>query len=801
MTSIEKKIASNYWRNKIKDLPMVNDQSLQLSETSRLEIAKEELAYFKKLTNENSIAEFTILLSIFNILIQRYFNPNHAVLLSGMKQAEKALLYKLIPIKDNTFKEYLNQLKQEVQANYKHSDFNPLAFKDPLENYATFGFSYNAKNQFQKSTLPFTLAIQKKDQRLIVSIFYDEKFAENYVAHHFLENFKNYLLKLKSFLNEKLNQLPIVSTVEKNQLLESFNRTTTTDRKDETLIDLFEKQVINTPEAIALEYKGGLLTYKELNEQANQLAAYLANHHQIVQNDFVGIKLARSEKLLLAILGVLKLEATYVPLDVNYPAERISYIEKDSNCKCCIDEEVYRRFAKSKAEYSKVNRLMDRKAERIAYIIYTSGTTGNPKGVMISHQNAVAMVYWAWETYNSANFEVTYAATSHCFDLSIYEMFYTLSIGKRLKILNSSLEIGAALPKDRKVLLNLVPSSIRNILENGHSLENVSIINLAGEPFPVDIAKKLLLVVPEVRNLYGPSEDTTYSTCYRLSAQKNYDAIPIGKPITNTRAYVLDEELQLVPLGVVGKLYLSGAGIAQGYLNRPKLTAEKFIENPFVQGERMYDTGDLAKWMLDGNLAFLGRKDHQVKLRGYRIELGEIENAVLSYSDHISEVVVAIKSYKEKPALVAYYVENISIDRSNLRSFLAAQLPAYMIPEYFIRVEKIPLTPNGKVDKNSLPQIDTASLVKRDYVAPLDAIEKALVDIWEQVLDVSPIGVNDHFFDLGGHSLMITQIINAVYKKLQKSLSYKAFFKNPTIKDLRNALEKRIFHPILKALN
>ncbi|MBL7729203.1 MAG: AMP-binding protein, partial [Dinghuibacter sp.] len=378
-----------------------------------------------------------------------------------------------------------------------------------------------------------------------------------------------------------------------------------------------------------------------------------------------------------------------------------------------------------------------------------------------------------------------YAATSYCFDLSVFELFYPLSVGRKIRILNSSLDIGMALAQETaQVLINTVPSAMRHLLDGGYDLERVRVINLAGEPFPVDIAERLLQEKDvEVRNLYGPSEDTTYSTIYQLERNKRYTGIPIGKPISNTRAYILDEGLQLLPPGVIGKLYLSGDGLASGYLNREELTREKFIDNPYEAGSRMYDTGDLARWLPDGNIEYLGRKDQQVKIRGYRIELGEIEHALLQYPGGIKQAVVDAKELKGEKVMVAYYVAEGEIDKETLRAYLQEQLPAYMVPGYYVALAALPLSPNGKTDRKQLPGISGEEVVRREYVAPVSETEIQLVAIWQEVLGVEKVGITDDFFELGGHSLLLTKLSGAYQQTFKVTLNMQLLFTSTCIKE------------------
>ncbi len=407
---------------------------------------------------------------------------------------------------------------------------------------------------------------------------------------------------------------------------------------------------------------------------------------------------------------------------------------------------------------------------------------------MIEHKNAVELIHWSKTEYDLNKFDLVYAVTSYCFDLSVYEFFFTLSTGKTLRILKNALEIGTYAESDKKILLNTVPSVVRKLLTDKVSLENIKIINLAGEILSPDIINQLPIASIEVRNLYGPSEDTTYSTCYRVES-KNEKSISIGRPLSNTKIWILNEFLAPVPVGILGNIYISGNGLARGYLNKPELTAEKFITNPFLPGEKMYDTGDLGYWSPDGNIEFAKRKDDQVKVRGFRIELGEIETAIVAYSDLINDVVVLVQEDKEEKVIVAYYVANGEIEKSVIRDYLQSKLPEYMIPNYFVALEAFPLTPNGKLNKKAFPGISEEDIIHKQYVRPKNEIEQQLVEIWQEVLGVNKVGVTDDFFQLGGHSLKAMELLSIIHKKFDLTIKLDALFTTPTIENLAITIE------------
>lgn len=420
-------------------------------------------------------------------------------------------------------------------------------------------------------------------------------------------------------------------------------------------------------------------------------------------------------------------------------------------------------------------------ADHLAYVIYTSGSTGKPKGVMIEHRSVVEFLFWCKDEFCSSNFDLVYAGTSICFDLSIFELFFPLSVGKPIRLLQNGLEIGKYLQNDSCVMVNTVPSIVGYLLEENVDLSNVSVLNMAGEPIPSKILKELDVENTEVRNLYGPSEDTTYSTSYKIDKERH---MLIGKPISNTNIYIVSKENELNPVGVPGEICISGSGLARGYHNRRDLTQEKFVPNPFVANpsSRIYRTGDIGRWTPDGQLEYLGRLDDQVKVRGYRIELGEIERTLQLCEGVKQAVVLTHDAPNGDKQLVGYIVQEGFFQQQFVIDFLRKNLPEYMVPSLLIRLDEMPLTPNGKVDKKALPKPNVASA--QTEIAPRNEIERDLVAIWQELLQVDQVNIYDDFFQLGGHSLLATSFIAAVRKHFEIDLRIQDFFAFPTIAGL-----------------
>lgn len=484
----------------------------------------------------------------------------------------------------------------------------------------------------------------------------------------------------------------------------------------ESVCALFERQADLTPEATAVVCEGRSLSYRELDERVSQLAHYLRERQGVGPESVVGLLVGRSERMLISILGVLKAGGAYLPISPDYPVGRVAYILKDASPPLLLTEGRYAPRASGFAgtllswddrptDWSNgpIRRPSGHPASRqLAYIMYTSGSTGNPKGVMVEHGNLSNFIQWCMEEYRDSTFDVVYAGTPYGFDLSNVELFFPLAVGRVMRLLPSSQVMGLHLRRDRNVLVNTVPSLVQEMLKTEGILRNVSVLNLGGEAIPPALGRALRAHPGmEIRNMYGPTETVSTAINYRLDGADT-DEILIGKPIANAVAYVLDEEMRQVPVGAKGEICIGGRGLTRGYWNRPELTRERFVPDPYRDGELIYRTGDIGAYLPDGNIRYFGRNDNQVKLRGYRVELDEIGHQ-LALHPQVEEAVAGVRKTASGDRVVAFVrAAGGKLETGALAEFLRAQLPAYMIPDEFVFVEAFPLTPTGKIDRRPL---------------------------------------------------------------------------------------------------
>ncbi|ATB40791.1 non-ribosomal peptide synthetase [Cystobacter fuscus] len=671
----------------------------------------------------------------------------------------------------------------------------------------SWSFLKGAPDGSVEGTAKFELSLimAAGDKGLVGMLEYSKELFEASTAERMVGHFQQLLESIVAHPEAPLSTLPLLTADERGMLLAEWHGPVI-DVPAVCMHELVQAQVERTPQAVAVVSGQRTLTYAELNRRANQLAHHL-RRLGVRSEVRVGLCVERTEEIVIGLLAILKAGGAYVPLDPAYPKERLALILEDAQVPVLLTQQrlvselpsTQARVVCLDTDWPTIGAESDGNLERttapeaLAYLIYTSGSTGKPKGVMIEHRNAVAFLVWALRVFSPRELAGTLASTSICFDLSVFELFTPLSCGAKVIVAKNALEL-PELPAARDVtLINTVPSAMGALLRAGAVPPSVAIVNLAGEALAGSLVEQLhrLDHVRDVFNLYGPSETTTYSTFTRVDRGQTPT---IGRPVGNTQVYVLDPNRELMPLGVPGEVYIGGAGVARGYLGRPELTAERFVHCPFG-GEpdaRMYRTGDLARWLPDGQLEYLGRMDHQVKLRGFRIELGEISAVMLEHPGVREAVVVVREGQGGDPRLVAYLVARgeTAPEPAELRDYLKSKLPEYMVPLTFVRLDAMPLTPNGKVDRAALPAPESGgSGVAKEHVAPRTPGEEALAAIWRQVLGVERVGVHDNFFELGGHSILLYRVLVLVRSASGMDLPLRALLRAPTLEEMARAIE------------
>jgi len=621
-------------------------------------------------------------------------------------------------------------------------------------------------------------------------------------------HFQNLLEGIAANPEQRLSGLPVLTEAQKQQVLLEWNDTEKNYPADKCIHELFEAQVEQTPQAVAVIFEDKLLTYRELDRRANQLAQHLQGLG-VGTEVLVGLCMERSVEMTVAVLGILKAGGAYVPLDCSHPKERLAFILEDAGISLlltqrslvgglpkhsarmvCFDSEW-----EIIARESEVVPIITTEPENLAYVIYTSGSTGKPKGVQVPHRAVVNFLNSMRQRPGLSEQDILVAVTTLSFDIAGLELFLPLSVGARTVLVGSEIaadgsRLASILKTSGATVLQATPPTWRLLMETEWPTPHQFKVLCGGEALPRKLADHLLDRASCVWNMYGPTETTIWSATHRV--ESGGGAIPVGRPIDNTQIYILDLYLNPVPVGVYGELYIGGAGLGRGYLNRPNLTAEKFIPNPFSTeaGSRLYRTGDLARYLSDGAIQFLGRIDQQVKVRGFRIELGELE-AVMSQHPGVAEAVAVVREdTPENKQLVAYVVGKVlsTPTVSELRSFLKEKLPDYMIPGVFVMLETLPLSANGKVDRRALPA--PGAVRAETFAGPRTPIEKKLAEIFIEVLKAESVGIHDNFFDLGGHSLSATQVGSRVRNVFRVELPILCLFESPTIIELAAVIEE-----------
>jgi amino acid adenylation domain-containing protein len=859
---LEKQLS--YWKQQLADVPVLElptDRPRPPVQTYRgarqsLVLPKTLCDDLKAVSRHEGVTLFMTLLAAFQTLLYRYTGQEDIVVgspIAGRNRTEiegligffvNTLVMRTSLSGDPSFRELLGRVRKIALEAYTHQDlpFEKLVeelqperdlSRTPLfqvffnmvgveaHELSLHGLTVEQLILFEpESKFDFTLYVREKDQEIHFELVYNTGLFHPDSASRMLGHFQALLQSIAANPEQRLSDLPILTEAERQQLLVKWNDTKRDYPKDKCIHELFEAQVERTPDAVAVIFEDKQLTYRELNQRANQLAHYLQKLG-VGTEVRVAIYVERSLEMVVSLLGVLKAGGAYVPLDPEYPKARLAYMLAQTEVDFLLTRE---RFMESLPEFKGNVVCLDRdcglferegegnpdttlEPDNLAYVIYTSGSTGKPKGVLSCHRGVVNYFSYLRQTYDLNNADTVLQLPSLSFDASVRDLIGPLTVGAQVVITNDldAKEPAALLSKIRErsvtCLLSLVPTMLNGLLEAGRSspllYDSVRLILVSGEALTIASCQKAKAVFGHrtwIVNQYGPTETTMTCSYHRvLEADNNRRIAPLGRSIPNARMYILDSHLNLVLTGIRGELHIGGVGLVRGYAKSTDLTAERFIPNPFSDepGARLYKTGDLARYLPDGNIEFLGRLDHQVKIRGFRIELGEIEAVLGQHPAVRHAVAVAREDLPGDNRLVAYIVPNTeqAPTTSDLRNFLKTKLPEYMLPSAFVLLDAFPLTPNRKVDRRALPAPDHGRPdLKEAFVAPRTAVEELLAGIWAEVLGLERVGVHDNFFDLGGHSLLATQIMSRTRGAFRLDLPLRSLFEKPTINEFAAVL-------------
>lgn len=693
---------------------------------------------------------------------------------------------------------------------------------------------------FSRGTIRFDLEIYFWEEKDNFNGYfeYNKALFQPNTIKRMIENFHSVLNAVLQNPESSVSSLAQISDKEKNELISHFNDTTKDYAREKTIHRLFVEQVMRTPDNIAVSFDDISITYKELDESSNRLAITLREAN-VAKGSLVGVIIERSAEMIISVLGILKAGGAYVPIEPYLPDGRIQTVLSSLDLNCLItDSSNLKRIVELINDLPKINAVIcmgDKSekcipfrgqifnwkensgesiemvenlsdAEDIAYIIFTSGSTGTPKGVVVRHRPVINMIEWVNKTFAICENDKGLFITSLSFDLSVYDIFGILATGGTVRLVGTDdirepARLLDIIYNEDITFWNSAPQALQQLVpffekaRGKKSISKIKHVFLSGDWIPVTLPDKLKSVFQEceVIALGGATEATVWSNYYRVGkVEPWWPSIPYGKPIQNAKYYILDKYLRPCPFGVPGDLYIGGECLASGYINDEELTANKFVQNPFVPGEKMYKTGDLARWLEDGNMEFLGRADFQVKVRGYRVELGEIESILLKHDQVKEAFVFAKKDASGNNYLVAYYVLGRSIEDGTkrltpdeIKGYLSKYLPGYMVPSYFAELEQMPLTSNGKLDRNALLSIENnAAKVKSQIVLPSNDIQNLIADIWKQVLNRDKVGIYDNFFDLGGNSLSIVEVNYKINKTFNKNITVLEMFRHVTIDSL-----------------
>ncbi len=845
--------SERFWTNYLKNfeqpslLPFVSDQlernkggqSMQKETLTFDESFAEQLKAFSA---KHHLTVNTLMQGVWAYILSRYTGQEtvqFGVTVSGrpsdLARAERRVgpYINTIPLvstlsEDATITQWLNHLQQDhaTAREYQYTTLNMIQRwtglqGDLFDSILVFENYPIGEDLIQEDTMKvgrvevlertnylLTIAVSLRDT-LTVAFKYNDLLLSEEVVQRMSGHFARVLEGVVSEAQKYISDLEILTAAEQQQLLVAFNATDAIYPQDKTLIELFEFQAKTREDDTALVFQGQEMSYAELSVKSSQLA-HLLRKRGVVEGELVACCMDRSMEMLIAIFGILKAGAAYIPIDPGFPQNRIDYILKDSATAFVVSKSsVVGQDQSQLAEWIWLDELEEElrtfptnlpaiflTPDDLAYVLYTSGSTGMAKACNLSHRSLVNHNHWMWTQLKFTKADIVLQRTTFVFDASVWELFMPLCYGARLQLCDFESSFNPAMLLDvieegRITTVQFVPSVLQAFLEyltpeHQQRIESLKRVFCGGEALhPSLVAQFKQKIDAELCNLYGPTEATIDVAYWRLPlAYDENSIVPIGKPVSNTHLFIYDKHGDLVPIGVTGELHVGGPQLAYGYLNRVELTADKFIPHPQDDRSKLYRTGDLARWRPDGNIEYIGRRDNQVKIRGYRIELGEIEYMICQYEGIKNAVVLVDEENGRSKRLVAYLIAPETFDRTGIERYLKQRLPNYMVPNIWVTLPTFPKTVNGKINRKALPKVSQEDRVRIAYLAPGSELEQELANVWQHLLQLEKIGVQDNFFELGGDSLLALRVIAAVQKKLSVTLTVKAIFEWPTIKEL-----------------
>jgi amino acid adenylation domain-containing protein len=800
----------------------------------------------KEFSRQKNVNIFLTLLTAYLILLFRYTVQKDIIIgvpLTNRRQnSHKDFLgcfVNILPLtftvsNDMTFDEVLRQVRLEMLAAHRNQEmpYEQMVKKlqtkrDPSYNpFFQVGFTFEPPMELEFAGLEITtqkihnqgtqldlfLNLWEKEEEVHGFIEYNRELFDDSTLTRFAGHYKTLLQAILTDQDHLISTLPILPKAEKNEISVAWNSTQKELPEKPYLHVLFEEQARRTPDSIAIVFDDSHLTYQELNTRANQLAHHLLDLG-VNPGTLVGVYIERSLEMIIALLGILKAGGSYVPLDPNFPQDRLDYMLDDTGLNILLTQENLSSLV-AVPDINKIhldthwteienqpasNPSASLSPDDLAYVIYTSGSTGRPKGVQIPHNAVVNFLLSMSRQPGITEKDALLAVTTLSFDISVLEIFLPLSVGAKIIIASNENAVNGQqlleiIKQSEVTIMQATPVTWYLLIAAGWKGSDEFKVLCGGEALPQDLAQQLVKRSKNVWNLYGPTETTIWSTCCQV--QDDFSEIHVGRPIDNTQVYIVNDQNQLNPIGIAGELLIGGAGVSRGYLNKPDLTKEKFIPDHIskVPNSLLYRTGDLACIQSDGNIKIYSRLDNQIKLRGFRIELGEIESVLVTHSAVDQAVAIIREEAFGDKRIVAYITLQAGQNFSeiDLLQHLKKKLPEYMIPSIFVKMDTMPLTPNGKIDRKSLPhpKIERPELVQ-EFIQPQNELHKIISRLWSKILKIDKIGINDNFFDLGGDSLLSVQLVTLLEKEMKTEIPVVKFFQYPTIRNFADYIERR----------